>query len=264
LLGLPLPPSKKINPMKNLLLVFSVLITLSSCSSIKNSFRAKPAANTSYTREPKKSQFIEGIEIKPGDVSITAQSQSQLSEDDEIKPENSPVTTKLETSNKSFAFQTKTTATAVSALEYFSIAQFKYAIQLDVPVETLRNKTLYETISDWWGTPYRMGGTTRRGIDCSAFVQTLMMGVFAVQLPRTARDQKTVTSWIPIKDLKEGDLVFFNTRGGISHVGVYLQNNKFVHASSSKGVMISDLNDTYWSKKIIGGGRVLRSIDPVP
>ncbi len=227
--------------MKDLLIIFSVLVMLSSCSSIKNGFQLKPAASA-----------------------VTEQKQSPFIEDIEIKPEFTPVTTKSDVNNKGIVFQTKSSATYISSLEQFSTAQFKYAIKLDVPVETLKNKTLYETISDWWGTPYRMGGTTHRGIDCSAFVQTLMMGVFSIQLPRTAREQKTATSWVSMDNLKEGDLVFFNTRGGVSHVGVYLQNNKFVHASTSKGIMISDLNDTYWSKKIIGGGRVLHYIDPKP
>jgi lipoprotein Spr len=57
-------------------------------------------------------------------------------------------------------------------------------------------------------------------------------------------------------ELKEGDLIFFNTRGGISHVGVYLQNNKFVHASTSGGVVISDIFDEYWARKFVGVGRL--------
>lgn len=149
-------------------------------------------------------------------------------------------------------------------LEMFSISQFKYAIRLDVPVELIQNKALYDFIDDWWGVPYRMGGMTQKGIDCSAFMQTLFFGVFALKLPRTAREQKTVTEWIPMNDLREGDLVFFNTRGGVSHVGMYLHNNKFVHASTSSGVMISDLNDSYWSRKLIGAGRILQSILPRP
>ena len=90
-----------------------------------------------------------------------------------------------------------------------------------------------------------------------------MFGVFSLQLPRTAREQKAITTWIPMSDLREGDLVFFNTRGSVSHVGVYLHNNKFVHASTSGGVMISDLNETYWSRKLIGAGRLAGTI-PLP
>jgi cell wall-associated NlpC family hydrolase len=264
LIGATFAISKKINPMKNLLLIVSILIILSSCSSTKSSFQAKAPYNAGAMQQ-NRTHFIEGIEIKPGDAIVKEQEQLQDTNDvDIIIPANSPVTIKSETNHKTGSFETKSTATTVSAIEYFSTTQLKYAIKLDVPVENLQNKTLYEAISHWWATPYRMGGTTRRGIDCSAFVQTLMLGVFSIQLPRTARDQKAVTSWVSVKNLKEGDLVFFNTRGGVSHVGVYLQNNKFVHASSSKGVMISDITETYWSKKIIGGGRVLQVVDPKP
>jgi lipoprotein Spr len=89
-----------------------------------------------------------------------------------------------------------------------------------------------------------------------------MMSAFAIQLPRIARDQRHVTSAISANELREGDLVFFNTRGGVSHVGVYLHNNKFVHASTISGVMISDLNDDYWRRKFIGAGRILQPILP--
>jgi cell wall-associated NlpC family hydrolase len=183
----------------------------------------------------------------------------------EVRPEYKRVRTGSATSTQqSTIFQTKDVAFYSSSLELFSLSQFKYAIRLDVPVETIQKKSLYELIDNWWGTPYRLGGTTQKGIDCSAFVQTLMMGVFAMQLPRTAREQKEAASWIPMDDLKEGDLIFFNTRGGVSHVGVYLHNNKFVHASTSGGVMISDLNETYWSRKLLGAGRVLQNSSPKP
>jgi lipoprotein Spr len=105
------------------------------------------------------------------------------------------------------------------------------------------------------GTRYRLGGTTKDGIDCSALMQTLFSSLYGVTLPRTAREQYKFSQRISRTELKEGDLVFFNTIGGVSHVGMYLQNNKFVHASTN-GVTISDLYDEYWSRKFIGVGRV--------
>lgn len=183
----------------------------------------------------------------------------------EIKPETTANARNTGSGkNQKQVFQTREVVNKYSSLEIFSPLQFKYAIKLDVPVETLQNKNLYTIIEDWWGTPYRMGGTSLKGIDCSAFVQTLMLGVFSLSLPRTAREQYVLSESVSMFDLKEGDLVFFNTRGGVSHVGVYLQNNKFVHASTSGGVMISDLNDNYWGRKLIGAGRVLQSIIPRP
>jgi lipoprotein Spr len=134
-------------------------------------------------------------------------------------------------------------------------SQFRYSILLNTEVEYLSNKALYDMISEWWGTPYKIGGMTKKGVDCSAFVQTLMGGVYELPLPRTASEQKALCTQIPKEELTEGDLVFFNTRGGVSHVGVYLHNNKFVHASTSGGVTISDLAEPYWEKRFIGAGK---------
>ncbi len=117
---------------------------------------------------------------------------------------------------------------------------------------------LYTFIEDWYGVPYRFGGTCRSGIDCSAFVRELYSDVYGENLLRTSREQFALSDYIKNKqELKEGDLVFFKIRSkSISHVGVYLHNGKFVHASRSKGVIISSLDDTYWNKYYAGGGRV--------
>jgi lipoprotein Spr len=145
---------------------------------------------------------------------------------------------------------------ADNIIEKTSPTQFKYAMMMDVEVETLINPALYSFIDDWYGTNYRMGGTTKKGIDCSAFSGTLLSSIYSFAVPRTAREQYKVCEQIDKENLLTGDLVFFNTRGGVSHVGVYLTNNKFVHSSSSNGVTISSLDDSYYSKKFIGGGRV--------
>lgn len=134
--------------------------------------------------------------------------------------------------------------------------QAKYAELLNTPVYEIKNLRLFEFIDDWYGTPYRYGGTTKKGIDCSAFSQYLFTDVYGITLPRTAREQYNLTNRISRTELREGDLLFFNTRGGVSHVGVYLQNNKFVHASTSGGVMISDIFESYWVRRFIGVGRI--------
>ena len=128
---------------------------------------------------------------------------------------------------------------------------------LNTEVEQIQNVQLYQNIDDWYGTCYKLGGTTKNGIDCSAFVQTIFLSAFAVTLPRMAKDQYKVTRRISRTELQEGDLLFFNTRGGVSHVGIYLQNNKFVHASVS-GVMISDMFEPYYVKHFIAAGRVTK------
>ncbi len=131
------------------------------------------------------------------------------------------------------------------SVEKASALQLKYSILLDTEVEHVQNASLFEAIDEWYGTRYRYGGTTKNGIDCSAFVQVMFSTVLGIALRRIQEDE----------ELMEGDLVFFNTTGGVSHVGVYLQNNKFVHAATSGGVMISDLDEAYWSKRFIGAGR---------
>lgn len=141
-------------------------------------------------------------------------------------------------------------------IEKLTATQFKYAMLMDVEVEALTNTTLYSFIDDWYGTHYRMGGTNKKGIDCSAFSGTLLSSIYSFDMPRTAREQYKACQRVDKENLLAGDLVFFNTRGGVSHVGVYLTNNHFVHSSSSNGVTISSLADGYYSKKFIGGGRV--------
>ncbi len=158
--------------------------------------------------------------------------------------------------NHTSGFSTISARTIISnAVESITSLQLKYGILLNTEVELVKNFSLYQAIDDWYGTPYRYGGTTKSGIDCSAFVRAIYMTIFGILLPRTAKEQYNVSRQIDRTELKEGDLVFFNTLGGVSHVGIYLQNNKFVHAATSAGVMISDLDDNYWAKRFIGGSR---------
>jgi lipoprotein Spr len=120
-----------------------------------------------------------------------------------------------------------------------------------------RNISLYSFIEEWYGTPYRFGGTGKNGIDCSAFVQQLYGDVYKLGLLRTSREQFSTCMSIKRHELREGDLVFFKIRSkAISHVGVYLSEGKFVHASRSRGVVISDLEDSYWTRYYAGAGRM--------
>ena len=107
------------------------------------------------------------------------------------------------------------------------------------------------------GVPYRLGGSTFRGIDCSAFVKKIYQ-IFSVDLPRTAREQLHFGKGIEKKELEEGDLVFFSTRrANGTHVGIYIGNNQFVHASSVKReVKIDNLDTPYYNKRFLRGVRV--------
>jgi lipoprotein Spr len=140
-------------------------------------------------------------------------------------------------------------------IENSSGLQFKYSVITNAPVEELVNLNLLNYIEEWYGVPYRYGGSTKTGVDCSAFSMGLMASAFGVPIPRTVREQYERTERVEKIALQQGDLVFFNTTGGISHVGIYLVNNKFVHASTSSGVMISDLEEDYYSRKYVGAGR---------
>lgn len=137
--------------------------------------------------------------------------------------------------------------------------QFKYAILLDIPVEEPIDHKVLGFLEHWYGTTYRMGGRDLNGVDCSSFAQFYMGAIYNVQLPRTSREQFSFAQPISLSDLREGDLVFFYTgrKKQVSHVGVYLRNNRFAHASTRNGVIISSMNEGYYHDRFMGGGRVV-------
>ena len=144
-----------------------------------------------------------------------------------------------------------------TAAQFTEAVREKYAALMHALPGAVTNLPLYRFIEEWYGVRYQLGGTEKSGIDCSAFTARFYQQVFGFNLLRTALDQCNMSCMIEDKTaLKEGDLVFFriNSRR-ISHVGVYLMNQFFVHASGH-GVMISSLNDTYWKKYFAGGGRI--------
>ena len=150
---------------------------------------------------------------------------------------------------------TQTTETA----EQESLAKDYLSQIMGVAVSATSNMKLFHFVYDWIGTPYRFGGSSRRGIDCSAFTKQLYSEVFNTTIRRSSRDIFSMVSPVGKDDLKEGDLVFFKIHSrSISHVGIYLGNNRFAHASS-KGVAISSLDDAYYSRFFYKGGRMLES-----
>lgn len=209
---------------------------LSSCSALKKSTSDNTARNQSNPR------FINGIEITPG---MTTTQIRHLERE-------------MKRAEKIESKEAKVNIDANLNTENASGLQAKYCTILDVPVETISDDAaLLQEVDDWWGTPYRMGGTTKSGVDCSAFSQIVLQDIFETTIPRTAQQQYDNCAHPDAgEQLQKGDLVFFgSSKRNITHVGVYITNNKFVHASTSRGVMISDLNDTYWGRKYIGSGR---------
>ncbi|MFK7730726.1 MAG: NlpC/P60 family protein [Pseudomonadales bacterium] len=110
-------------------------------------------------------------------------------------------------------------------------------------------KALHSQLAQWRGTPYRLGGNTKRGIDCSGFVQNTFQQHFSIPLPRTTKLQVREGKKIAKRQLRTGDLVFFRTGRGVRHVGIYLHDGQFIHASKSAGVTQSDMNNSYWAPR---------------
>ncbi len=117
---------------------------------------------------------------------------------------------------------------------------------------------LYSQVYNWVGTHYRYSGNTKKGIDCSGFVSEIYKKTYCIDLPGSSREMWPTVDPIEKCDLKEGDILFFKIKKGkISHVGVYLRNNKFAHASVKTGVIISDLDEAYYKKYFYKGGRIV-------
>lgn len=119
------------------------------------------------------------------------------------------------------------------------------------------NRKLYSAIDSWYGTPYQYGGCSTSGVDCSCFVGNIFKSVYGITLHRSANDiQKDMYKMLGRNALREGDVVFFtNSNGKVSHVGIYLKDDLFVHSSTSNGVTISSLENSYWKKHFYKGGR---------
>ncbi|HKZ65040.1 MAG TPA: C40 family peptidase [Chitinophagaceae bacterium] len=232
--------------LKKIIPALSTIIIMASCSSLKsvnytNSKQADAFSSVSKngpSTDNKEVKFLDDISVEPASTGTAKVAPGKTSGRQSANSGNNYLI------NRS------------GSVEKASEVQLKYAILLNTEVEQLHDNRLLEHVDEWYGTRYRYGGTTKSGIDCSAFVQAVYLSAFALSLPRTARDQYRNSRIISATEMKTGDLVFFNTTGGISHVGIYLQNNKFIHASTSQGVTVSDMFDPYYLKRFIGVGRI--------
>ncbi len=253
--------------VKHLLPVISFIFLLSSCTALKQlnftsnkqvSSVAEPAPSV-----PVKAKFIETISVTP-QIETKQQDMPDIWE-----PQAPPARDIWETNTRQgvniqqevVKEQSKTPvnlfANRIPAIESANSVQLKYSLLLDTEVESLPSKSLLESVDEWYGVRYRTGGNTKKGVDCSGFTVAVYAAVYGMMLPRISRDQYRISRKISTTELKEGDLVFFNTNGrGVSHVGVYLGNNKFIHASVSRGVMVNDLFESYYLRRFVGAGRI--------
>lgn len=138
----------------------------------------------------------------------------------------------------------------------------KYSNLLGITLIGNENKRLITAVGDWLGTPYQWGGCSENGIDCSCFVKSIFQDVYNVALQRTSIDiYHTDITPVQKNDLQEGDIVCFKTDDkAVSHIGIYLKNNKFAHAAASQGVMINNLKQRYFKDRFIGAGRVSKLV----
>ena len=147
---------------------------------------------------------------------------------------------------------------------FFLIIMYSFSITSCGGAKKEKSKTnsrvylLNKAYKKYKGTPYRYGGTTSLGFDCSGFTQRVFSEYFHYKLPRTTKAMMRSGKKISKKQLKPGDLVFFHTSRRYYHVGIYIGKGAFIHASTSRGVMKSLLSNSYWKKKYIFSRRVLK------
>lgn len=241
--------------VKKILPAIAFLFVLSSCSTFKPLNFTSNRQVASVTAPISQTKFID-------DITVTPQATADKTE---VKPEPqvSLNTTRGVNIIETPAEKEETNeiaqilASRKAEVEMASSVQLKYAILLNTEVESLPNKALLESVDEWYGVRYRTGGNTKSGVDCSGFTVAVYASVYGIMLPRVSREQYRTSRKISTTELQEGDLVFFNTNGsGVSHVGVYLGNNKFIHASVSRGVMVNDLFEPYYLKRYYGAGRI--------
>ena len=147
--------------------------------------------------------------------------------------------------------------TSAPRLDYKVLAQA--SVRLGMDIELTDNHKLYVNAAEWIGTPYRAGGDSRHGTDCSGLVSQLYKKTYRMRLSRSTDGQLTESNKIARRNLREGDLVFFTSRSSrkkVAHVGIYLKDGKFIHASTSQGVIVSSLKEKYYTQHWLCGGRV--------
>ena len=216
--------------MRNLISLFLLFLVFTSCKTTsvivtskseaeKKGLYKKPEVVANAKPEKKKKKVVEKIEPVITEISPKKDIKSRLSKD-----ENS----------EDFVINTSDSSYLV--------------------------EQLINAASENLGANYRSGGSSPEGFDCSGLM-FFTFSKFDIVLPRSSNEMSTLGSVLNPDEVRKGDLIFFKTDGSrsISHVGIYMTNNKFAHASTSQGVTISDLSEPYWQKRLYSLGRVLKN-----
>ena len=138
------------------------------------------------------------------------------------------------------------------------LKKFNKQNRTSIPESTKQKSTaLYKEYVKWRNTPYKYGGDSKYGVDCSSFIQQAYYGAFTIAIPRTTREQSNFGYKISKDRLKVGDMIFFKTAYNERHVGIIIEDGKFVHTSSKNGVSISNIDNPYWKQMYWQSRRVL-------
>ena len=148
---------------------------------------------------------------------------------------------------------------AINSKENHNSSPYKtYSEKLGVALQGNEDKKLIECLAEWIGAPYKYGGNTKQGTDCSGMVSSVYKETYNINMYRSSADQLKNVKQIDKSELKAGDLVFFKIAGEkVSHVGIYLGENKFIHASTKRGVVVNSLDEDYYKKYYFTSGRVI-------
>ena len=215
---------------KNVILMASLSLFAMNCSTLQENLSSKKGNNK--------------VKTDPENADATA---SRKEDDREHKSDNQNLKNRF--SNDSLVI------TKINELQEKNQRLLISGTSSEIHTVKLQN-ALLKSFENWKGTRYAFGGDSSRGIDCSALTRRVYREVFSFELPRVTKDQIKVGRHVSRHNLKPGDILYFRPDGKYNHTAVYLGNSLFINASSSKGVILSSLEHSYWSKYFVRGVRV--------
>ena len=215
---------------KNVILMASLSLFAMNCSTLQENLSSKKRNNK--------------VKTDPENADATT---SKKEDDREHKSDNQNLKNRF--SNDSLVI------TKINELQERNQRLLISGTSSEIRTVKLQN-ALLKSFENWKGTRYAFGGDSSRGIDCSALTRRVYREVFSFELPRVTKDQIKVGRNVSRHNLKPGDILYFRPEGKYNHTAVYLGNSLFINASSSKGVILSSLEHSYWSKYFVHGVRV--------